>query len=57
MYRAEDYKAGKGLERKKPKTSILPYLKEREKAREVEENAENTNSKMSELSSLEKIEN
>lgn len=28
MYRAEDYKAGKGIKPKKPSTSILPYLRE-----------------------------
>lgn len=30
MYRAEDYKAGKGITRKKPHTSVLPYLRSQE---------------------------
>ena len=31
MYRAEDHKAGKGMRYKKPYTSILPYLRDRNK--------------------------
>lgn len=34
MYRAEDYKAGKGITRKKPHTSILPYLRAQEAEKE-----------------------
>lgn len=30
MYRAEDYKAGKGITGKKPHTSVLPFLRAQE---------------------------
>lgn len=44
MYTAEDVKAGRGITRKKPYTSVLPYLRaqEAEKASQTQRKVEAT---------------
>ena len=44
MYKAEDVKAGRGITRKKPYTSVLPYLRaqEAEKASQTQHKVEPT---------------
>lgn len=44
MYKAEDVKAGRGITRKKPHTSVLPYLRaeQAEKASQTQRKVEPT---------------